>query len=173
MSLKDKKVITIVDNNYNDLELWYPIYRLQEDEVTVHIVGEEAGKEYTGQYGVVAKTDYGYADVKAEDYDGILIPGGWAPDKLRRYPEVKELVQKLDAAGKTIGSICHAGWVLVSADVLKGRTVTSTPAIKDDMKNAGANWVNQVCCVDDNFISSRSPADMPAYMKEYIKHLDK
>lgn len=83
MSLKDKKVITVVDNNFNDLELWYPIYRLQEEGVTVHIVGEEANKEYKGQYGIAAKTDYAYSDINADDYDGILVPGGWAPDKLR------------------------------------------------------------------------------------------
>ena len=164
MSLKSKKVLTIVADQYNDLEFWYPFYRLQEEGVEVHIAGEEA-KEYVGQYGIKAKAEYTFSEIKAEDYDGILIPGGWAPDKLRRFPEVLEFVRALDQAGKVIGQICHAGWVLVSADILKGRTVTSTPAIKDDMANAGATWVNEVVVVDDHIISSRSPADLLEEMK--------
>src|SRR5690625_6404617 len=140
MRLKDKKVITVVDQDYNDLELWYPIYRLQEEGATVHSGGKEANTVYNGQAGIPAETDYAFTDINIDDYDGILVPGGWAPDKLRRYPEVLDFVRKLDQAEKTIGQICHAGWVLVSADILKNRRVTSTPAIKDDMINAGATW---------------------------------
>lgn len=173
MRLKDKKVITVVDEEYNDLELWYPIFRLQEEGVTVHIVGPEAGKTYKGQAGLPAKTDFAYADIDAEDYDGILIPGGWAPDRIRRYEEVLEVIRKMDKAEKPIGAICHAGWVLVSADVVKNRTVTSTPAIKDDMINAGANWVNEETVVDGPIVSSRRPADMPKYVKTFIDQLAK
>lgn len=173
MSLQGKKVMTVVADNYNDLELWYPIYRLREESVEVHIIGEEAKKEYKGQYGIKAVADYAFTDVNADDYDGILVPGGWAPDKLRRFPEVLEFVRSMDKAEKTIGQICHAGWVLVSADILKGRKVTSTSAIKDDMKNAGAEWVDEVVVVDGHIISSRSPADLPDYMKAYVEHLSK
>lgn len=171
MRLKDKKVITVVEHDYNDLELWYPIFRLQEEGATVHIVGPEANTTYDGQSGIPATTDYAFTDINIEDYDGILVPGGWAPDKLRRYPEVLEFVQKLDQAKKPIGQICHAGWVLVSAGVLKGKKVTSTPAIKDDMTNAGATWVDEETVVDGHIISSRRPTDMPTYVKAYADKL--
>lgn len=171
MRLKDKKVITFVDNEYNDLELWYPIYRLQEEGATVHIVGEKADETYKGQAGLPAKADYAYADINPDDYDGLLVPGGWAPDRIRRYPEALEIVRALDQAKKPIGAICHAGWVLVSADILKGVKTTSTPAIQDDMRNAGAEWVNEVTVVDGHIISSRSPADMPVYVKAYADKL--
>ncbi len=171
MRLKDKKVITVVDQDYNDLELWYPIFRLQEEGATVRIVGKEANKVYHGQSGIPAETDYAFTDINIDDYDGILVPGGWAPDKLRRYPEVLDFVRKLDQADKTIGQICHAGWVLVSADILKNRKVTSTPAIKDDMVNAGATWVDEETVVDGNIVSSRRPSDMPTYVKAYADRL--
>jgi len=171
MRLKDKKVITVVDEEYNDLELWYPIFRLQEEGATVHIVGPEAGKAYKGQAGLPATTDYAYADINAEDYDGILVPGGWAPDKIRRYEEVLDIIRKMDKDEKPIGQICHAGWVLASAGVVKGRKVTSTPAIKDDMTNAGANWVDEKTVVDGHIVSSRRPSDMPTYVKAYADKL--
>lgn len=171
MRLKDKKVITFVDNDYNDLELWYPIYRLQEEGATVHIVGAKADETYKGQAGLPAKTDYAYADINPSDYDGLLVPGGWAPDRIRRYQEALDIVRTLDKDEKPIGQICHAGWVLASADVVKGKKVTSTPAIQDDMKNAGADWVDEVTVVDGHIVSSRSPADMPVYVKAYADKL--
>src|SRR5690625_1275387 len=171
LRLKDKKVVTVVDHDYNDLELWYPIYRLKEEGATVHIVGPEANTVYNGQAGLPVTTDYAYEDVKAEDYDGILVPGGWAPDKIRRYPEVLKFIKELDQAETPIGQICHAGWVLVSADVLKNRKVTSTPAIKDDMVNAGATWVDEETVVDGHIISSRRPDDLPMYTKAFADKL--
>lgn len=171
MRLKDKKVLTVVDEEYNDLELWYPIFRLQEEGATVHIAGPEANKAYKGQAGIPATTDYAYSDIKAKDYDGILIPGGWAPDRIRRYEEVLEIVREMDKDGKPIGHICHGGWVLASADIIKGRKVTSTPAIKDDMVNAGATWVDEETVVDDHIITSRRPSDMPKYVKAYADKL--
>jgi len=171
MRLKDKKVLTVVDDLYNDLELWYPIYRLREEGATVHVAGPEAGKSYTGQAGIPITTDLAYTDIKSEDYDGILVPGGYAPDKIRRYPEILQFIQELDKAEKPIGQICHAGWVLVSANILKGRKVTSTPAIKDDMVNAGATWVNEETVVDGHIISSRRPDDLPTYTKAFADKL--
>lgn len=171
MRLKDKKVMTVVDEEYNDLELWYPIFRLQEEGATVHIVGPEANKTYHGQAGIPATTDYAYSDVSADDYDGILVPGGWAPDKIRRYEEVLEIIRAMDKDEKVLGQICHAGWVLASAGVVKGKKVTSTPAIKDDMTNAGATWVDEETVVDGHIISSRRPTDMPSYVKAYADKL--
>lgn len=171
MRLKGKKVLAVVDQLYNDLEHWYPVYRMREEGAQVDIAGPEANEIYTGQSGIKAKTDYAFKDIDANDYDGMLIPGGWAPDKLRRYPELLDIVRKMNEAGKPIGTICHAGWVLVSADVLKGRKVTSTPAIQDDMKNAGAEWVDEEVVVDGNFISSRRPDDLPVYAKTYADKL--
>lgn len=171
MRLNGKKVFTILDEDFEDLELWYPVLRLQEEGATVHFVGKEAGKKYIGQHGIPATSDYAFTDIKAENYDGILVPGGWAPDKLRRYPEVLTLIKEMDQAEKPIGQICHAGWVLISADILKGRKVTSTPGIKDDMSNAGATWVDEPVVVDGHIISSRRPPDLPEYAKVFADKL--
>ncbi|MFZ3580072.1 type 1 glutamine amidotransferase domain-containing protein [Virgibacillus sp. DJP39] len=171
MRLKDKKVIALVEDDFEDLELWYPILRLQEEGADVHLVGKEANKKYVGKYGVPAESAYAFSDVKAEAYDAILVPGGWAPDKLRRYPEVLEFIRTMDQTEKPIGQICHAGWVLISADILKGRKVTSTPGIKDDMTNAGATWIDEAVTVDGHIISSRRPPDLPPYVKAFADKL--
>lgn len=167
-----KKIIALISEDFEDLELWYPVHRLREEaDVEVVIVGEEKGKTYHGKYGVPCTSDLSFKDVDPEDYDGILVPGGWAPDKLRRYPEVLDMVRAMDQAKKPIGEICHAGWVLISAGILKGRNVTSTPGIKDDMENAGAIWHDTPSVVDGHIISARRPPDLPQYMKDYIKVL--
>ena len=169
MSLTGKKIVSLVHDDYEDLELWYPILRLREEGAIVHLAGEKEGAAYSGKYGVPAEADYGYKDIHAEDYDGILVPGGWAPDKIRRFPEVLELLREMDRLGKPVGQICHAGWVLISAGILKGRKVTSTPGIKDDMTNAGAVWLDEPVVTDGNLISSRRPPDLPDYLREYIQ----
>src|SRR5699024_4737976 len=138
MRLQGKKIVAVVEDLYNDLEHWYPVYRMREEGAQVDIAGPEAKATYKGQSGIPAHTDIAFSDIHANDYDGLLIPGGWAPDKLRRYPELLDFVRAMDDPNKPIGQICLAGWVLVSADILKGRKVTSTPAIKDDVANAGA-----------------------------------
>ncbi|SET00056.1 protease I [Oceanobacillus limi] len=171
MRLKDKKVIALIDEDFEDLELWYPILRLQEEGAQVDLVGKEAKNKYIGKYGVPAESDYSFSDITIEDYDAILVPGGWAPDKLRRFPEVLDFVKHMDQAKKLIGQICHAGWVLISADILQGKKVTSTPGIKDDMTNAGATWVNEAVTVDGHLISSRRPPDLPEYMKVFADKL--
>lgn len=173
MRLKDKKVISLIDNDFEDLELWYPVHRLREEHVTVHLVGPEANKQYIGKYGVPAKSDYAFTDINIDDYDAILVPGGWAPDYLRRYPEVLDFIQKMDKAKKPIGQICHAGWVLISADILRGKKVTSTPGIKDDMTNAGGIWSDEAVVVDGHIVSSRRPPDLPPYMKTFVDLLAK
>lgn len=171
MRLQDKKVIALVDNDFEDLEHWYPVYRLREEGAQVDLVGPKANETYKGKYGVPAVTDYAFTDINPDDYDAILVPGGWAPDYLRRYPEVLNFLRVMDKAEKPIGQICHAGWVLISADILKGRTVTSTPGIKDDMTNAGATWVDEAVVVDGHLISSRRPPDLPPYMKAFADKL--
>lgn len=169
--LKNKKLLTIVSPNFDDLELWYPIIRLREEGATVIVAGELGNHTYTGKYGVSVNTDLSFTDVKIEEYDGILIPGGWAPDYLRRLPEVLEFVRYMDKHKKLITHICHAGWVLVSAGILKGVRTTSTPAIKDDLINAGANWVNEGTVVDGHIISARNPGDLPTYLPAIINAL--
>ena len=165
------KALQLLSEDFEDLELWYPVLRLREAGLTVDLAGETAGKTYHGKYGVPAVADVSFKDVTAGAYDVLLVPGGWAPDKLRRYPEVLQLVQEFDAAQKPIGQICHAGWVLISAKVLQGRKVTSTPGIRDDMENAGAIWLNEAVVVDKNLVSSRRPPDLPAYLAALVQLL--
>jgi protease I len=172
MRLKGKKVVSLVHHDFEDLELWYPILRLREEGAVVHLAGEQAEKEYIGKYGVPAKSDYSYSDINGEEYDAILVPGGWAPDKIRRFPEVLLLLQHFEEKQKPIGQICHAGWVLISAKILQGKKVTSTPGIKDDMENAGATWYDEPVVVDGHLISSRRPPDLPDYLREFIKVIE-
>lgn len=171
LSLQNKKVIALVDSDFEDLELWYPVHRLREEGIVVHLVGDKTGKEYKGKYGVPAISDFAFEDIDVSDYDAILVPGGWAPDKLRRVPEVLSMVCKMNDEEKVIGQICHAGWVLISAKILQGKNVTSTPGIKDDMENAGAIWHDEPVVVDKNLVSSRRPPDLPQYMKAFIEVL--
>lgn len=173
MRLENKKIIALVDNDFEDLELWYPVHRLREEGAQVDLVGEEAHKSYKGKYGVPAESAFSFDDIHVADYDAILVPGGWAPDKLRRFPQVISFVQVMDKEEKVIGQICHAGWVLISANILQGRKVTSTPGIKDDMTNAGATWVDTPVITDGHIVSSRRPPDLPDYMREFIAVLEK
>ncbi len=166
-----KKIIALISEDFEDLELWYPVHRLREEDCVVDVVGEEKGKTYHGKYGVPCVCDYTFWDIDPAQYDGILVPGGWAPDKLRRFPVVLDMVRAINDAGKPVGEICHAGWVLISAGILEGKTVTSTPGIRDDMENAGATWVDEPSVIDGNIISARRPPDLPAYMKDYMKVL--
>ena len=166
-----KRIISLLYDDVEDLEFWYPTLRLREAGARVDIAGEEAGKTYVGKYGLPAEAEMSFKDARAEEYDGILVPGGWAPDKLRRFPEVLDLVRSLNENGKIIGEICHAGWVLISAGILQGRKVTSTPGIKDDMVNAGAVWLDEPVVVDRNIVSSRRPPDLPEYLKALITAL--
>lgn len=171
MQLKNKKVLALVDHDFEDLELWYPVLRLREEGAQVDLIGKEANHKYIGKYGVPVESDFSFTDVNDAEYDAILVPGGWAPDKLRRFPEVLDMVRNMNQAKKPIGQICHAGWVLISANILNGKTVTSTPGIKDDMTNAGATWVDEPVVVDEHLVSSRRPPDLPDYLREFINVL--
>ncbi|MBO2944935.1 type 1 glutamine amidotransferase [Paenibacillus sp. F411] len=173
MRLTGKKVIALLDEEFEDLELWYPVYRVREEGAEVHLAGLEKGKTYIGKYGVPATAEYAFDELDSKDYDGILVPGGWAPDKLRRYDQVLQLVRQMDADRKPIGQICHAGWVLISAKILQGVTVTSTPGIRDDMENAGATWVDEPVITDGHIVSARRPADLPPYGQAFCDALAK
>ncbi|WP_432681677.1 type 1 glutamine amidotransferase domain-containing protein [Bacillus velezensis] len=167
MRLEGKKVIALVSDDFEDLELWYPVYRLREEGAIVHLIGEEAGRSYKGKYGVPATADYDFKSLIVQEYDAVLVPGGWAPDKLRRYPEVLEIIRTMNEQKKPIGQICHAGWVLISAGILTGKKVTSTLGIKDDMTNAGAQWLDEAVVTDGHIVSSRRPPDLPQYAKAF------
>ncbi|WP_044022615.1 type 1 glutamine amidotransferase domain-containing protein [Bacillus sp. SG-1] len=173
MKLKDKKVLQLVSDDFEDLELWYPVLRLREEGATVHLAGEKKDHEYKGKYGVPAVSDVSFHDISPDDYDALLVPGGWSPDKLRRYEEVLSIVRKMNEDNKPIGQICHAGWVLISAKILEGKKVTSTPGIKDDMENAGATWVDEPSLIDGNIVSSRRPPDLPDYLRDFISVMEK
>lgn len=160
--MKNRRYLTIVDDLYEDLELWCPKYRFEEEGAEVVIAGLER-RSYTGKNGYPCTAETRIADVDAAEFDGFLIPGGFMPDKLRREARVLELTRDFDAAGKLIGLICHAGWIPISAKILRGRRVTSTPGIRDDLENAGAVWVDEPVVVDGHIVSARRPPDIPAY----------
>lgn len=173
MNLTGLKVLAFTDDEFEDLEMWYPVLRLREAGAEVVIAGPEAGKVYTGKYGVPLKADISFEAAAAGDYAGLYVPGGWAPDKLRRYVSVLELTRAFHEAQKPIAHICHAGWVLVSAKICSGYTMTSTPGIRDDLENAGAIWVDEEVVVDRHIVSGRRPPDLPAFTLAFVELLAK
>lgn len=157
---------------YQDLEVWYPLLRLREAGHQAMVIG--TGKPaYQSKHGYEIKPDVEAKQVRAAELDGLIIPGGYAPDILRRFPEVVQLVRDVFTQGKVVGSICHGQWMLCSADVLKGKTATCFFAIKDDVVHAGAKYVDQEVVVDGNLITSRKPEDLPAFMREILKALSR
>jgi protease I len=171
MVLKGRKLLILVEKMYNDREFWYPYYRLKEAGAEVLVVAPQAGVAYAGAAGIEVTSEAAAAEVNPNDYDGLVIPGGYAPDHMRRHPAMIELVRETAKTGKVVAAICHAGWMLVSADVLRDKTATAFFAIKDDIVNAGANWVDQEVAVDGNLITSRQPDDLPAFLKAIIAAL--
>ncbi|MDP9239691.1 MAG: type 1 glutamine amidotransferase [Actinomycetota bacterium] len=171
MTLEGKKVLLLAADLFEDMELLYPLYRLREDDATVTVAGLDrepvTGKKGHGPVPVDTTVD----GLSADDFDGLVIPGGFAPDKLRRSEAVLSLVRDFDAAGKPVAFICHAGWVPISAKILKGRRATSVGAIRDDMVNAGVDWVDEATVVDGNLISARTPDDLGPWMKALIAAL--
>ncbi|TMQ68581.1 MAG: type 1 glutamine amidotransferase [Candidatus Eisenbacteria bacterium] len=166
----NRRVLVLVEHHYEDLELWYPKLRLMEEGMEVVVAGPEK-IVYPGKNGYPCKADRSLDEVRASDFDALVIPGGWAPDKLRRNSVVLELVREFDRDHKPIAMICHAGWVPISARILKGRKVTGVSAIKDDLENAGATFLDQSVVVDGHLISSRTPADLPDFCKALITAL--
>ena len=172
-TLKGKRILVFVDHVYEDLELWYPKLRLIEEGCEVVVAGPEANKVYDGKNGYPCKADTAIVDMEEKDFDGLVIPGGFAPDKLRRDPKVLELTKQFHDSSKLVAHICHAGWIPISAKIMKGYKCTSTPGIKDDLINAGAEWFDEPLVIDRNMVSSRRPPDLPDFCKGIIKVLEK
>lgn len=171
MSLSGKKILIFAANFYEELELWYPKIRLEE-EGAVTVVAGVGEKTYHGKRGSYPVTvDAHVNEVEAKDFHGLVIPGGYAPDILRRHEKVLSLTRDIFHAGKPVAFICHAGWVPVSAGILKGKRGTSVGAIKDDLVNAGMRWEDAPVVVDGNLISSRTPADLGQFMRAFIAAL--
>jgi protease I len=172
MAASGRKVLLLAADDFEDMELLYPLYRLAEEEIAVTVAGLDdhpvRGKKGHGPVPVDTTVD----QVAAGDFDALVIPGGYAPDKLRRSEAVLGLVRDFDNTGKPVAFICHAGWVPISAKILKGRRATSVGAIRDDMINAGTDWVDQATVVDGNLISARTPADLGPWMKALLAALE-
>ncbi len=171
--LENQKILMFTGDIYEDLELWYPKYRLQEAGAEVVVAGPDANTLYQGKNGYPHVSDISIADVVAGDYDGIVIPGGFMPDKLRRDQTVLDIVRHFAEAGKCVAAVCHGGWIPISAKVYNGVRVTGSPGIKDDLINAGAIWEDNDVVVDRHFISSRKPDDLPAFCKAIIRLMAK
>jgi len=170
-SLKGKRIAVLIANNYEDLELWYPTLRLRAAGAEVQLVGEKAGEAYTGSHGYPAQSDVAASDVRADQFDGVVIPGGFAPDRMRRNPAMVGLVRDLNRSGKLVAAICHAGWMLAEADIVRGRRATCVSAIKTDLVNAGAQFEDADVVVDRNLVTSRTPKDLPAFGEKLVEIL--
>ena len=172
MALSDKRAAILVDQQYQEMEVWYPLYRLREAGVQVTTVGPTEGA-FPSKLGYPCTVDVTIHDVRAEDFDAVIIPGGWAPDFLRRVPAMNQFVAQMDQAGKVVAAICHGGWVLCSAHMLRHRKGTSFFAIADDMIHAGAEWIDAEVVVDRNLITARKPDDLPAFTAAILEALNR
>jgi protease I len=171
MRLKGKRIAILAEDLYQDLELWYPLLRFREEGAEVVVVGSGRAQQFTGKFGYPVAADVSAQEVAAAQFDAVIIPGGYAPDHMRRYPAMVSLVRDAALAGKVVAAICHGGWMLASAEVLSGKTVTSFFAIKDDLVHAGAKFVDVEVAVDGNLITSRKPEDLPAFCRAIIAAL--
>ena len=168
MSLKGKTILIFAGPLYEDLELWYPKIRLEEEGAKTVVAGT-GEPSYKGKHGYPVTVDTDVTSVNSKDFDGLIIPGGYAPDVMRRSEKLLALTREIFKAGKPVGFICHAGWVPISAGILKGKRGTSVPAIKDDVVNAGLIWEDKAVVVDGNLISSRRVADLADFMRAYVQ----
>ncbi len=171
MELEGKRVAILVEDMFNVFEFWYPFFRLKEAGAQVVVMGTGRSQTFTGKPATEVKADIAAREARAEDFNGVVIPGGYAPDLMRRDPAMVKLVADLHAAGKVVAAICHAGWMLASAEILDGRRVTSFFAIKDDLIHAGAQWEDQEVVIDGKLITSRTPDDLPVFMRAVIAAL--
>ncbi len=173
MRLKDKRVAVLLDEGVEDLEFWVPVMRLREEGARVTVVGTSADKMVRGKNGLPAKTDAAADQVHPDDFDALVVPGGWAPDKLRRSDAIKRLVREVYRPGKVVGLICHAGLVGISAGIIqKGHPATGSLGIKDDLINAGAEWVDQPAFRDGQLVWGRVVADIPDFCRELVPAIE-
>jgi protease I len=173
MKLAGKRVAVLAENLYQEMELWVPYYRLKEEGAEVKVVGAGGATAYASKHGYPVTVDVQADQVKAVEFDAVVVPGGYAPDLMRRHPAMVGLVRDAAQQGKVVAAICHAGWMLVSAGVLKGRRATSFFSIKDDMVNAGAQWADAEVVVYGTLITSRKPDDLPAFCRAIVAALSK
>ena len=172
MTLRNKTILFFAGPLYEDLELWYPKIRLEEEGARTVVAGT-GEKTYQGKRGYPLTVDTSVEEIAAEDFDGLVIPGGYAPDIMRRSQKLLQLTREIYQAGKPVAFICHAGWVPISAGIVRGKRGTSVGAIKDDLVNAGMLWEDSAVVVDGNLISSRTPADLPQFCRAIIAALEK
>jgi protease I len=170
MKLKGKKIGVLVAPLFDDIELYYPYYRLQEEGAEIVIIGPERDR-YSGKRGLTAESHLAIAETRASDYDAVVIPGGYAPDHMRRNSDMVEFVREMDKQHKVVAAICHGPWMMVSAGIVAGKKLTSFFSIKDDLVNAGAEWVDAEVIRTDNLITSRRPDDLPAFCASVIEAL--
>jgi protease I len=163
----EKRLLAFVEDVYEDLELWYPRLRLEEAGYATSLAGPEL-RTFRGKHGYPARADQLIADARSADYCGLLIPGGFMPDKLRRDPRVLSLTREFFEQGKLVAFICHGGWIPISAKIVRGHRATGSLGIKDDLENAGATWVDEPVVVDGNLVSSRTPLDLPQFAKAMV-----
>ena len=172
MRLKGKTIGILVGPGYEELEFWVPYMRMQEDGAEVRVIGINAGEIYIGKNGgLTVESHISAKEITADQLDALLVPGGWAPDKLRRDRNILKLVQNMNVQDKILGFICHAGWVAASAGICKGKRVTGSTGIKDDLENAGAIWVDEPAFREGNLVWGRVVADIPDYCRELIAAL--
>ena len=171
MKLKGKRIALMLDQQYQELEVWYPYYRLKEEDAEVVLVAPEGGKEYPSKLGYPCVSDLSAGDVRGADFAAVIVPGGWCPDFMRRDERMVQFIRECFEAKIVLAAICHGGWMLCCTDALRGRRATSFMAIRHDMMNAGAQWVDEECVVDQNVITARKPDDLPAFCKAIIDAL--
>jgi len=168
MRLDGKQVVVYVEDGSEDLECWVTVMRMREEGASVRIASHKAGVTFKGKHGLTAVSDVAAEALRLDDFDAAVIPGGWAPDKLRRYPAVTDFVSQMDAAGKVVGLICHAGLVGISAQIVRGRRATGSLGIKDDLINAGAVWMDEPAFREGNLVWGRVVADIPDFCRELV-----
>ena len=171
MKLKGRKIAIMLDREYQELEVWYPYYRLKEEGAEIVRVAPQAGQTYPSKLGYPCASDAAASRVRGRDFDAVVVPGGWCPDYMRRDESMIGFIRQCAEAGIVLAAICHGGWMLCCTDALRGRKATSFVAIRHDMMNAGADWVDQDVVVDGNVITSRKPDDLPAFCNAIIDAL--
>lgn len=171
MSIEGRVIAILAEDLYEDIELLYPLYRMREAGAKVLVVGSGAATSYSGKHGIPIQVDVKADELDASTVDALIVPGGYAPDRMRRHPDMLRLVKQVFDRGRPVASICHAPWVPISAGIVKGRRMTGTVSVRDDVVNAGGTWEDKEVVVDGNLISSRGPQDLPAFCKAIIAAL--